>query len=73
LKWYDGGGENGLTQTKELEVIIFFSSKDFPPYPHVKLFGAFFLSFSFSQCLFFSFFNAPSLYSRMNSEIFEDI
>jgi hypothetical protein len=37
LKWYDGGGENGLTQ-KELEVKMFFSSKDFHPYPHVRLF-----------------------------------
>jgi hypothetical protein len=56
LKWYDGGGENGLTQTKELEVIIFFSSKDFPPYPHVKLFGAFFPLFLFFSMLVFLFF-----------------
>jgi hypothetical protein len=44
LKWYDGGGENRLTQKKEFEVKMFFSSKDFHPYPHVKLFGTFFSS-----------------------------
>jgi hypothetical protein len=44
LKWYDGGGENRLTQKKEFEVKMFFSSKDFHPYPHVKLFGTFFPS-----------------------------
>jgi hypothetical protein len=41
LKWYDGGGENGLTEKKEFEVKIFFSTKDVHPYPHVGLFGAF--------------------------------
>jgi hypothetical protein len=64
LKWYDGGGENGLTQTKELEVIIFFSSKDFPPYPHVKLFGGFFLSLFFSMLVF--------LFFQCSIPLFED-
>jgi hypothetical protein len=76
LKWYDGGGENGLTQKKEFEVKMFFSSKDCHPYPHVRLFGAFFVSLSFSffsMLLSLFFFNALSLYSRMNSGIFEDI
>jgi hypothetical protein len=53
LKWYDGGGENGLTQKKEFEVKMFFSSKDFHPYPHVRLFGAFSLFFSILLFLFF--------------------
>jgi hypothetical protein len=47
LKWYDGGGLNGFTQKKEFEVKMFFS-KYFHPYPHVKHFGAFFLSLFFS-------------------------
>jgi hypothetical protein len=51
LKWYDGGGENGLTQKKDFEVKMFFSSKDFPPYPHVLLFGAFFHLFLFFSML----------------------
>jgi hypothetical protein len=74
LKWYDRGGENGLTQKIEFEVKMFFSSKDFHPYPHVRLFGAFFLlSFFFFNASFSPFFNTPSLYSRVASLIFEDI
>jgi hypothetical protein len=64
LKWYDGGGENGLTQKKEFEVKMFFSSKDCHPYPHVRLFGAF-LSLSLSlffQCFFLSFFSMLCLF-----------
>jgi hypothetical protein len=32
LKWYDGGGENGITSKRIFEVEIFFSSQniDFP-------------------------------------------
>jgi hypothetical protein len=34
LKWYDGGGENGITSTRIFEVEVFFSSQniDFPFY-----------------------------------------
>jgi hypothetical protein len=34
LKWYDGGGENGITSKRIFEIELFFSSKnnDFPFY-----------------------------------------
>jgi hypothetical protein len=34
LKWYDGGGENGITSKRIFEVEVFFSSRniDFPFY-----------------------------------------
>jgi hypothetical protein len=34
LKWYDGGGENGITSKSVCEVEVFFSSQniDFPFY-----------------------------------------
>jgi hypothetical protein len=34
LKWYDGGGENGITSKRVFEVEVFFSSQniDFPFY-----------------------------------------
>jgi hypothetical protein len=34
LKWYDGGGENGITSKRIFEVEVFFSSQniDFPFY-----------------------------------------
>jgi hypothetical protein len=34
LKWYDGGGENGITSKKNFEVEVFFSYQniDFPFY-----------------------------------------
>jgi hypothetical protein len=34
LKWYDGGGENGITSKMIFEVEVFFSSQniDFPFY-----------------------------------------
>jgi hypothetical protein len=34
LKWYNGGGENGITSKKVFEVVVFFSSQniDFPFY-----------------------------------------
>jgi hypothetical protein len=42
LKWYDGGGENGITSKRVFEVEVFFSSQniDFPFY--LKRLGAFF-------------------------------
>jgi hypothetical protein len=54
FKWYDGGGENGITSKMIFEVQVFFSSQniDFPLLFEETL-GAFFL-FSFS--FFFSFF-----------------
>jgi hypothetical protein len=62
LKWYDGGGENGLTQKIEFEVKTFFSSKYFHLYPHVRLFGGFFLLSLFFQCFFFSIFSILHLF-----------
>jgi hypothetical protein len=57
LKWYDGGGENGITSKRIFDVEVFFSSQniDFPFYLRrfLELFNLFFF-FSF-------FFSAPSL------------
>jgi hypothetical protein len=51
LKWYDGGGENGITSKKIFEVEVFFSSQniDFPFYlrRHSELFFLFPFSFLF--------------------------
>jgi hypothetical protein len=46
LKWYDGGGESGITSKRIFEVEVFFSSQniDFPFY----LKRSWSLSFSFS-------------------------
>jgi hypothetical protein len=73
LKWYDGGGENGLTQKIEFEVKTFFSSKYFHLYPHVRLFGGFFLLSLFFQCFFFSIFSILHLFIWGWTLIFEDI
>jgi hypothetical protein len=53
LKWYDGGGENGITSKMIFEVEIFFSSQNihFPFYLR-RLLELFFI---------FIFFYAPSL------------
>jgi hypothetical protein len=52
LKWCDGGGENGITSKRNLEVEVFFSSQkiDFPFYLKRLL-----------ELLFFLLFYAPSL------------
>jgi hypothetical protein len=56
LKWYDGGGENGITSKRIFEVEVFFSSQNinFPFYLRrlLELFSFSFFSF---------FFYAPSL------------
>jgi hypothetical protein len=59
LKWYDRGGENGITSKRIFQVGMFFSSQniDFPFYLR-RLLDLFFFFFFF---LFFSFFYAPSL------------
>jgi hypothetical protein len=68
LKWYDGGGENGITSKRIFEVEVFFSTQniDFPFYLW-RLLELFFL-FPFS---FFSFFYAPSLEDMGVLMIFE--
>jgi hypothetical protein len=52
LKWYDGGGENGITSKRIFEVEVFFSSRniDFPFYLKRLL-----------ELFFFPFLYAPSL------------
>jgi hypothetical protein len=47
LKWYDGGGENGITSKRIFEVEVFFSSQniDFPFYLKRLLELFFFLLF----------------------------
>jgi hypothetical protein len=60
LKWYDGGGENGITSKNIFEVKVFFNYEniDFPfIWRLLKPFSLFFLFLSF----FFFFFYAPSL------------
>jgi hypothetical protein len=51
LKWYDGGGENGITSKKIFEVEVFFSSRniDFPFYLK-RLLELFFFLLSFFIC-----------------------
>jgi hypothetical protein len=48
LKWYDGGGENGITSKRIFEVEVFFSSQniDFPFYLR-RLLELFFFPFSY--------------------------
>jgi hypothetical protein len=50
LKWYDGGGENGITSKRILEVEVFFSSQNIEFSFYLKTFGAFFLLFFFFLC-----------------------
>jgi hypothetical protein len=59
-KWYDGGGENGITSKRIFEVEVFFSSQniDFPFYL-MRLLELFLFSFFFF--LFLLFFYAPSV------------
>jgi hypothetical protein len=59
LKWYDGGGENGITSKRVFEVEVFFSSQniDFP--------------FYLKRLLELSFFYAPSLKDLGALKIFE--
>jgi hypothetical protein len=55
LKWYDGGGENGITSKRNFEVEVFFPSQniDFPFYLKRLLELFFFLlSFLYMLCLF---------------------
>jgi hypothetical protein len=51
LKWYDGGGENGITSKRIFEVEVFFSSRniDFPFYLK-RLLELFFFLLSFFIC-----------------------
>jgi hypothetical protein len=65
-KWYDGGGENGITSKRIFEVEVFFSSKyiDFPFYLKRLLE----LSFLFLS----PFFHAPSLENLRVLMIFEE-
>jgi hypothetical protein len=67
LKWYDGGGENGITSKRIFEVEVFFSSQniDFPFYLR-RLLELFFFF------LFLLFFYAPSLEDLRVLIIFEE-
>jgi hypothetical protein len=64
LKWYDGGGENGIISKRILEVEVFFSSRniDFPYY--LKRF----LELFFFLLIFY----APSLEDSVVLMIFEE-
>jgi hypothetical protein len=75
LKWYDGGGENGITSKRIFEVKVFFSSQniDFLFYLRLlKLFFFFFFFFLFLLFFFFSFFYSPSLEELGVLMIFEE-
>jgi hypothetical protein len=55
LKWYDGGGENGITSKWIFKVEVFFSSQNiYFPFYFRRLLEL------FSFFLFFPFFYAPS-------------
>jgi hypothetical protein len=64
LKWYDGGGENGITSKRIFEVEVFFSSQniDFP----------FYLKRLLELFFFLLFFYTPSLEDSGVFMIFED-
>jgi hypothetical protein len=64
LKWYDGGGENGITSKRIFEVEVFFSCQniDFSFYLK-RLLQLFFFPF---------FFHAPSLEDSGVLMIFEE-
>jgi hypothetical protein len=49
LKWYDGGGENGITSKRIFEVEVFFSNRNIN-FPFILRDT---WSFSFSSSLFF--------------------
>jgi hypothetical protein len=53
LKWYNGGGENGITSKRVFEVEVFFSSQniDFPFYLKGLLELSFFLPFFHASSL----------------------
>jgi hypothetical protein len=74
LKWYDGGGENGITPKRIFEVEVFFSSQDID-FPFEETLGAFFSSsFPFLSFFFFQYFflSAPSLENIGVLMIFEE-
>jgi hypothetical protein len=64
LKWYDGGGENGITSKRIFEVEVFFSSQniDFP----------FYLKRLLELFFFLLFLHAPSLEDSGVLMIFEE-
>jgi hypothetical protein len=69
LKWYDGGGKNGIIPRRIFEVKVFFSSQNIDfPFCLRRLLELFF-SFFF---LFLSFFYAPSLEDLGVLMIFEE-
>jgi hypothetical protein len=78
LKWYDGGGENGITSKRIFEVEVFFSSQNisFPFYLRRLLELFFLFSFFFFLfllfLLFFLVFNALSLEDLGVLMIFEE-
>jgi hypothetical protein len=63
LKWYGGGGENGITSKRIFDVEVFFSSQniDFPFYLKRLL-----------ELFFFPFFHPPSLQDSGFLMIFEE-
>jgi hypothetical protein len=52
LKWYDGGGENGITSKRIFEVEVSFSSQMLTSPLFEETLGAFSLSLSLSLSLF---------------------
>jgi hypothetical protein len=51
LKWYDGGGENGITSKRVFEVEVFFSSRHIDlPFYLKRLLELFFFLLSFFIC-----------------------
>jgi hypothetical protein len=71
LKWYDGGGENGIISKRIFEVEVFFSSQnvDFTFYLRRLLELFFFFLFFF---FFLYFFYAPSPEDLRVLKIFEE-
>jgi hypothetical protein len=74
LKWYDRGGENGITSKRIFEVEVFFSSRniDFPFIWRDSLSFSFSSSFPFSFFFQYFFLSAPSLEDFRVLMIFEE-
>jgi hypothetical protein len=64
LKWYEGGGENGITSNRIFQVVVFFSSQNID--------FSFYLKRLLELFFFFSFFHAPSLEDLEVLMIFEE-
>jgi hypothetical protein len=72
FKWYDGGGENGITSRNISEVEVFFSYENIDFHFYLETLEAFFTLFSLFLSFSFFFFYDPSLEDLGVLMIFEE-